>query len=221
MLPVRRRPPPRSINPRRSFSARVANKLSDRPQNLIRQLGVRLSDRARGGDPTDHRRHDRDGALPFIRLAGNGPEATFDQRNSLLEPLRVALADYFFLPRDFAGGSRHRAAPCQVVAMLEGQVIINESSYGSGLAGPVRRQLLHAWFEAGREGFRCQRPFGGKLGVKRTMRQSGALTDFRDADTINATLAKQAPRGSHQRFAILGDPFLSDFQRRTSQKRST
>jgi hypothetical protein len=61
MLRPRRRPAPGSTNPRRTFSADLANDLSDCAQNLIRQLGVRLSHRARNGHPTDDRRHDRQG----------------------------------------------------------------------------------------------------------------------------------------------------------------
>src|SRR3984957_19923715 len=107
MLGPRRRPAPGSTTPQRTFSAHLANGLSDRAQNLIRQLGVRLSHRARNGDTTDHRRHDRQGTLTFIRLAGSGAETLFDQSDDLLESLRVALADNLLLPRDFTCGSRH------------------------------------------------------------------------------------------------------------------
>lgn len=212
MLPGRRRPPPRSIKPRRPFSADLAHNLPDRPQNLIRQLGVRLSDRARSGDPADHRRHDRHGTLTFSRLARSGAETAFDQSDYLLEPLRIALADYLFLPRDFAGGSRHWTAPCQVVAVVDGQVVVKEISQGGGPASLVRRHPCEAWFEAGCEGFRRQRLLRGKLRVERTMRQSSLLADLRDTDTVNAALPEQAPGRLNQRGAILADLFLSYFQ---------
>jgi glyoxylase-like metal-dependent hydrolase (beta-lactamase superfamily II) len=86
----------------------------------------------------------------------------------LLKPFREPLADYFVLSRDFNGADR-RAARCQVIAVVDGQVPVKVISQGGGAAIPVSRHLLQAPLKGGREGFRGQCLLGRKLGVERPM----------------------------------------------------
>jgi hypothetical protein len=51
------------------------------------------------------------------------------------------------------------------------------------------------------------------------MGQSSFLADLRDADTIDAALPEQMPGRTHQRRAIFGGLFFSDFQLTLSLKK--